>query len=167
MCYPCLDKGLVDGLGPFVLQDFHELEVGAPTQHVEKPHVLARALARGEKSAVIGKKLKEQEEKKEQDSPYLHPELRRELYRVHRNLGHPNLARFLRALKHAGAKTEVLEWTKSSFKCPICEQNQKKSSYRPAHLQRSLNFIFFTISRFDVLLKRMFNLHVLEVVFRN
>ena len=128
-------------------EDFEDMELEHALDHEveradreEDERQVARALARGEKSAVIGKKLKEQEEKKEQDSPYLHPELRRELYRVHRNLGHPHLARFLRALKHAGAKTEVLEWTKSSFKCPICEQNQKKSSYRPAHLQRSLNF---------------------------
>ena len=34
----------------------------------------------------------------------LHPELRRELYRVHRNLGHPDLSTFVRGLRHAGAK---------------------------------------------------------------
>ena len=37
-------------------------------------------------------------------------ELRREVFRLHRNLGHPDLQTFLRALRHAQAKPEVVEW---------------------------------------------------------
>lgn len=37
----------------------------------------------------------------------LHPELRRELFRVHRNLGYPLLQVFVRALRHAGVKKEA------------------------------------------------------------
>ena len=133
-----------ENLEPVAEEDFDDMDLenalDREVDREEDEQQVARALARGEKSAEIGKRLKEQKEKAEQDSPYLHPELRRELYRVHRNLGHPSLPRFLRALKHAGAKTEVLQWTKAAFRCPICAQNEKKSSYRPAHLQRSLAF---------------------------
>ena len=38
------------------------------------------------------------------EEPPLAPELRRELYRVHRNLGDPDTQSFCRALKHAGVK---------------------------------------------------------------
>ena len=70
----------------------------------------------------------------------LHPELRRELFKIHRNLGHPSLQVFVRALKHAGVKNEVLQWTKNHFKCPICERKQQPSSHRPGKLQRAMNF---------------------------
>ena len=70
----------------------------------------------------------------------LHPALRREVLKVHRNLGHPSLQAFIRALRHAGAKKEVVEWTKHHFKCPLCERKQQPSSHRPSHLQKSMNF---------------------------
>eukprot|EP00435_Cladocopium_sp_Y103_P027783 s3983_g6.t2 len=70
----------------------------------------------------------------------LHPELRRELFKIHRNLGHPSLQVFIRALKHAGVKDEVLQWTKHHFKCPLCERKQQPSSHRPGKLQRAMNF---------------------------
>ena len=35
----------------------------------------------------------------------LHPEMRRELFKIHRNLGHPSLQVFVRALKHAVSRT--------------------------------------------------------------
>ena len=67
-------------------------------------------------------------------------ELRREVFRLHRNLGHPDLQTFLRALRHAQAKPEVVEWTKKEFRCPICEASRKPSIPRPGHLVRSLEF---------------------------
>ncbi|CAE7633607.1 unnamed protein product [Symbiodinium necroappetens] len=73
-------------------------------------------------------------------APHLAPDLRRELYRVHRNLGHPDQPTFLRALRHAGAKPEVLEFAKRGFKCPICERRQRPSTQRPAHLQHRMPF---------------------------
>eukprot|EP00439_Symbiodinium_sp_Y106_P036075 s1200_g4.t1 len=50
----------------------------------------------------------------------LPPDLRREVYRIHRNLGHPERAAFCRALKRAGAKPEVIQYAKHVFQCPIC-----------------------------------------------
>ena len=42
------------------------------------------------------------------EEPPLPPELRRELCRVHRNLGHPDNQSFCRALRHAGVKPEFI-----------------------------------------------------------
>ena len=70
----------------------------------------------------------------------LHPELRRELYRLHRNLGHSDRQTFLRALRHANCRKEALEWVRSRFQCPICERKQKPKSQRPGHLTQSLPF---------------------------
>ena len=70
----------------------------------------------------------------------LHPALRREVLKVHRNLGHPSLQAFTRALRHAGAKQEVVEWVKHHFKCPLCERKQQPSSHRPGHLQKAMAF---------------------------
>ena len=74
------------------------------------------------------------------ESPPLAPALRRELYRVHRNLGHPDQPTFLRALRHAGAKSEVLDYAKRGFRCPICIRRQRPQPQRPAHLQRVMPF---------------------------
>eukprot|EP00439_Symbiodinium_sp_Y106_P027348 s5817_g3.t1 len=71
---------------------------------------------------------------------HVSPEVRREVYRLHRNLGHPNMKTFLRALRNAGIKTEVLRWVQREFRCPLCEARRKPDSHRPAHLSRQLEF---------------------------
>ena len=73
-------------------------------------------------------------------SATLAPDLRRELYRLHRNLGHPDQQAFVRALKHAGAREEVVEWAKRHFHCPLCEGRQRPTAPRPGHLARALEF---------------------------
>ena len=70
----------------------------------------------------------------------LHPELRRELYRLHRNLGHPDKQTFMRALKNANCRKEAIEWVRSSFRCPLCERKQKPKSQRPGHLSQEMPF---------------------------
>ena len=67
-------------------------------------------------------------------------DLRREVFRLHRNLGHPDNWTFVRALRHANAKPEIVEWVKQEFKCPICEASRKPSIPRPGHLVRTLAF---------------------------
>ncbi|CAE7943636.1 unnamed protein product [Symbiodinium sp. KB8] len=68
-------------------------------------------------------------------------DIRRELFRVHRNLGHPDRATFLRALKNAGVKVEYLKWVRKGFECPICTQQKRPASQRPAHVAaRSMPF---------------------------
>ena len=68
------------------------------------------------------------------------PELRRELFRIHRNLGHPDRQSFCRALKHAGVKPDIIKWVKIHFDCPICSSRKRPVSHRPAHLSRRLDF---------------------------
>ena len=68
-------------------------------------------------------------------------DIRRELYRIHRNLGHPSQATFLRALKNAGVKVEYLKWVRKGFSCPICAQQKRPASQRPAHvISRAMPF---------------------------
>ena len=92
-----------------------------------------------EDEAKVGQELRELPVEKPEEPP-LAPELRRELYRVHRNLGHPDNQSFCRALKHAGVKTEYIKWVKKFFRCPICEGRKKPQSHRPAHLSRVMSF---------------------------
>ncbi|CAK8990637.1 unnamed protein product [Durusdinium trenchii] len=70
----------------------------------------------------------------------LAPQLRREVHRVHRNIGHPGKEIFLRALKNAGVRDEILQWTKAHFRCPTCEARTRPSPARPGHLLRALEF---------------------------
>ena len=68
-------------------------------------------------------------------------DIRRELFRVHRNLGHPDRATFLRALKNAGVKADYLKWVRKGFECPICNQQKRPASHRPTHVAtRSMPF---------------------------
>ena len=59
---------------------------------------------------------------KKRDSGYysLAPELRREVMRCHRHLGHMPPDQLARVLADAGAKLEVVQWTKRHFECPVC-----------------------------------------------
>ncbi|CAE7228874.1 pol [Symbiodinium sp. CCMP2592] len=70
----------------------------------------------------------------------LHPHLRRELFKVHRNLNHPAKDVFLRALRHSGVRDDVLQWVKEFFTCPLCEASKRSLPARPAHLAKALEF---------------------------
>ncbi|CAE7779821.1 unnamed protein product, partial [Symbiodinium necroappetens] len=74
------------------------------------------------------------------DRSVMAPDTRREVYRLHRNLGHPDKRTFLRAMRHAGVKVEVLQYIKDEFSCPICSRRQRPSSHRPGHLSREMSF---------------------------
>ena len=58
---------------------------------------------------------------KRQESGYysLAPELRREVLRCHRHLGHMPKEQLATVLADAGAKQEVVDWTKRHFECPV------------------------------------------------
>ncbi|CAK8990413.1 Integrase catalytic domain-containing protein, partial [Durusdinium trenchii] len=70
----------------------------------------------------------------------LEPQLRREVHRVHRNLGHPAREIFARALKASGAREDIIRWTKDHFRCPTCDARVRPSPHRPGHLLRALEF---------------------------
>ena len=70
----------------------------------------------------------------------LHPHLRREIFKVHRNLNHPAKEVFIRAMKHSGARADVIQWIKDFFVCPLCESAKRPLPRRPAHLAKALDF---------------------------
>lgn len=70
----------------------------------------------------------------------LPPMLRKEVHRLHRNLGHPAKEVFLRAMKHSGVRVDIMDWTRKFFKCPICEARARPTPARPGHLSRALEF---------------------------
>ena len=76
----------------------------------------------------------------EDDDIHIPADQQRELYRLHRNLGHPDNQAFIRALNHAGVRDEVIRWTKKKFHCPLCEAKQCPTAPRPGHLHRALEF---------------------------
>ena len=70
----------------------------------------------------------------------LAPDVRREIYRIHRNLGHPETRSFCRALKHAGVRQDIIRYVKTEFSCPICSRRRRPQPHRPAHLSREMGF---------------------------
>ena len=63
-----------------------------------------------------------------------------ELFRIHRNLGHPTPQDLGRALKHAGAKRNLIRWAVKELRCPVCEARVKPAARRPATLPRCMRF---------------------------
>ena len=86
--------------------------------------------------------VRERDPRRDEDDDVVEPppELRRELYRIHRNLGHPDDQTFCRALRHSGVKMEIIKWVKRRFECPICQRRKRPGTRRPAHLSRQLEF---------------------------
>eukprot|EP00971_Amphidinium_carterae_P121858 2413179-Amphidinium_carterae.3 len=67
-------------------------------------------------------------------------EQRAALLRAHRNLRHPPLQEFLRALRLAQVRPSVRKWVKESFRCEECNVHRAPSLRRPAVLPRSYAF---------------------------
>ena len=63
-----------------------------------------------------------------------------EVFRIHRNLGHPPPADLGRALKHAGARRNVIRWAIKELRCPTCEARIRPAARRPATLPRNMRF---------------------------
>ena len=70
----------------------------------------------------------------------LDPRLRREVHKLHRQLGHPSQEIFIRALRHAGVRDDIAAWARDHYQCPICATRPKPSPARPGHLMRALEF---------------------------
>eukprot|EP00969_Alexandrium_andersonii_P295718 13071644-Alexandrium_andersonii.AAC.1 len=50
--------------------------------------------------------------------------------RLHRNLGHPRPEELARALRHAGARPDVVAWAKR-FRCEACKKSVRPLARRP------------------------------------
>ena len=60
----------------------------------------------------------------------------RKIRKLHQNMGHPSNPDFLRALRMARARGEVLKYVKEEFKCDLCDSHQKPKAARPSTLPR-------------------------------
>eukprot|EP00973_Karenia_brevis_P080304 11139168-Karenia_brevis.AAC.1 len=65
---------------------------------------------------------------------------KREVLKIHRNLGHPQPREFVRALRNAGAKRHIVRWALRELRCLICESRVKPFTRRPGALPRSMKF---------------------------
>ena len=63
----------------------------------------------------------------------LTPEQRQQLYRMHRNLGHPDSQILGNVLRDQGWESDAIEGIKDMH-CPSCFENQKPKIARPGHL---------------------------------
>ena len=65
---------------------------------------------------------------------------KRELFRQHRNLGHPQPTELARALRHAGARREATRLVVKELRCPTCEARPLPLPHLPGMLPRCLRF---------------------------
>ena len=65
---------------------------------------------------------------------------KRELFRQHRNLGHPQPTELASALRHAGARQEAIRFVLKELRCPTCEARPLPLPRRPGMLPRCLRF---------------------------
>ena len=63
---------------------------------------------------------------------------KREVLKIHRNLGHPSPRELGRAIKHAGAKRHLIRWAMRELRCPVCESRVRPNTRRPGVLPRSM-----------------------------
>ena len=65
---------------------------------------------------------------------------KREPFRQHRNLGHPQPSELARALRHAGARREALRFVLKEMRCSTCEARPLPLPLCPGMLPRCLRF---------------------------
>ena len=64
-------------------------------------------------------------------------EEKRQVQKMHRSLGHPQKPEFVRFMRAARVKGEVIRWAAHEFKCPACEARPKPKATRPAAIPRT------------------------------
>ena len=85
----------------------------------------------------------EQEEDEDDETETARPlseRKKRELFRQHRNPGHPQPTELARALRHAGARREAIQFVLKELRCPTCEARPLPLPPRPGMLPRCLRF---------------------------
>eukprot|EP00959_Pyramimonas_sp_CCMP1952_P229387 4796285-Pyramimonas_sp.AAC.1 len=55
---------------------------------------------------------------------------KRLLYKVHVNMGHPEVRRFCRVLRAGGVSRHVIRWARNSFHCAECEEHRQAGNHR-------------------------------------
>ena len=59
------------------------------------------------------------------------------LQKLHRGIGHPSLADFVRFMKAARVRGEVVRWASKNFRCEACEAKPRPKSCRPATVPKT------------------------------
>ena len=65
---------------------------------------------------------------------------KRELFRQHHNLGHPQPTELARTLRHAGGRRQAIRFVLKELRCPTCEARPLPLPHRPGMLPRCLRF---------------------------
>ena len=65
---------------------------------------------------------------------------KRELFKIHRGVGHPPPNDFGRALRNAGVHRHLIRWAVKELRCPVCEGRVRPAAKRPGALPRCLKF---------------------------
>ena len=63
-----------------------------------------------------------------------------EVLRCHTNLGHPNNREFIRVLKSAGTRHDILQYVAREFQCPGCVQEKRPPTRLPSATPRVYDF---------------------------
>ena len=71
-------------------------------------------------------------EVKPQDEVEIGEEEKKMVHKLHVNLGHPNLASFLRFLKAGRVRAEIFRWVRKSFTCETCQAAAVPKAPRPS-----------------------------------
>eukprot|EP00959_Pyramimonas_sp_CCMP1952_P191941 4013366-Pyramimonas_sp.AAC.1 len=62
------------------------------------------------------------------------------IYKLHVNLGHPCPENFVKVLKAAQAKPEILIYVRQHFRCPECSAHKKPAAHRRVALPKTYQF---------------------------
>ena len=72
------------------------------------------------------------------------------MQKLHRGVGHPRLRDFIRFMRAARVKPEIVQWASKHFRCEACEAKPKPKPRRPAAIPKTyqpnrvvgVNFLF-------------------------
>ena len=73
----------------------------------------------------------------QEGSSQITEEEQRMVAKLHRNVGHPQRAEFIRFMRAARVRPEVVRWASKEFKCDVCESKSNPKPARPAAIPRS------------------------------
>ena len=79
-----------------------------------------------------------EEEAGEQGGPEeITPSEKAAVMKLHRGVGHPALPDFIRFMKAARIRSEIVRWTSRKFRCETCEARPKTKAIRPATIPKT------------------------------
>eukprot|EP00913_Durusdinium_trenchii_P035579 g33295.t1 len=108
-------------------------------EHLKKKlpqtHYILEALAEEESEA---EEIEDEDNSGEAEEEYqVSEEEKKMILKVHRAVGHPQRPEFIRFLRAARVKGEIIRWAAKEFKCDVCEAKAHPKAARPTTLPRS------------------------------